>query len=108
MTNERKYFIKAAFRTNLASMCDKLHCLMYDMEEGKCDTVEVMGKVYDIDTISDLINECSRLLSASSGKVTGKEYGRIKEISEARDMMRYKACINSGMSEKRASQAFFG
>lgn len=108
MTNERKYFVKAAFRTNLDSMIIKLHCFEDDMFDGEYDTVEVMGEVYDVDTIGDLIDECSRLLLVSSGRVTGREYGRIKEISEARDMMRYKACINSGMSEKRASQAFFG
>lgn len=106
---ERKYFVKAAYRTNLDTMITKLHCFKYDMEDGEYDTVEVMGKTYDIDTIYDLIDECQVLLGkANFGKVTGREYGRIKAISDARDVMRYSTCIANGMDESKAAYAFLG
>ena len=106
---ERKYFVKAAYRTNLDTMITKLECFDYDMRDGEYETVEVMGKVYDVVTIDELINECRDLLSkANFGKVTGREYGRIKEISDARDMMRYCTCLAKGMDESKAANAFLG
>lgn len=106
---ERKYFVKAAFRTNLETMITKLKCFEYDMIDGEYKTVEVMGKTYDLDTIGDLIDECRVLLGkANWGKVTGKEYGRIKAISDARDLMRYATCLEKGMDESKASYAFLG
>lgn len=104
---ERKYFVKSGMRTNLDSMITKLHCFRYDMQDGEYDTVNVMGKTYDADTIWELIQECADLLGkANFGKVTGKEYGRIKYISEYRDMLRYATCIAKGMDESRAQYAF--
>ena len=106
---ERKYFVKSAYRANLASMITKLHCFVYDMRDGEYKTVEVMGKVYDEITIGDLIEECRELLGkANWGKVTGREYGRIKAISNARDIMRYSTCIAKGMDESKAAYAFMG
>lgn len=103
---ERKYFVKAAYRTNLDSMLTKVHCIDNDMREGEYDTVEIMGKVYDVVTIDELIDELRKLITLSWGKVTGKEYGRIKAISEYRDMMRYATCIAKGMDESKAAYAF--
>lgn len=106
---ERKYFVKAAYRTNLDSMLTKLHCISYDMEEGEYDTVNLMGKVYDIDTIEDFKDEVRDLLGCANwGKVTGKQYGRIKAISEYRDWMRYNTCLAKGMDESKAAYAFLG
>lgn len=107
--DERKYFVKAAFRTNLDSMITKLQCFEDDMQDGKRDTVKVMGVTYDIFTIGDFIEECRELLyAAEGGKVTGKQYGRIKAISDTRDAMRYSACVANGMSESKAANAFLG
>lgn len=106
MTNERKYFVKAAYRTNLDSMLTKVECLAYDMWDGEYDSIEIMGKTYDVVTIEELKDELRNLITVSYGKVTGKEYGRIKYISEYRDQMRYATCIAKGMSEERAAYAF--
>ena len=106
---ERKYFVKAAYRANLDSMLTKLHCISYDMEAGEYDTITLMGKVYDIETIEDFKDEVRELLGyANWGKVTGKQYGRIKAISDARDWMRYNTCISKGMDESKAAYAFMG
>ena len=106
---ERKYWVKASYRTNLDSFITKCHCIRYDMEDGEYDEIELLGKKYDIETIYDLIDECQHLLGiANCGRVTGKEYGRIKRISEFRDCQRYATCIANGMSEDKASYAFLG
>lgn len=103
---ERKYYVKAAYRTNLDSMLTKVECYDYDMRDGEYDTVEIMGKIYDVVTIEELKDELRRLIYVSSGKVTGKEYGRIKAISDYRDLIRYSTCIAKGMDESRAAYAF--
>ncbi len=109
MIEERKYWVKATYRTNLDTFITKCHCIRYDMEDGEYDEIELIGKRYNIDTIANLIEECQELLSSACfGKVTGREYGRIKEISEFRDYQRYATCIASGMSEEKASYAFLG
>lgn len=106
---ERKYFVKSAYRANLDSMITKLQVCEYEMRDGEYSSVKVLGKVYDKITIYDLIEECQELLGkANWGKVTGKEYGRIKAISNERDMMRYNTCIAKGMSESKAAYAFLG
>ena len=103
---ERKYFVKSAYRTNLDSLLTKVHCIDDDMREGKYDTVEIMGKMYDVVTIDELIDELRNLINLSYGKVTGKEYARIKAISEYRDLLRYATCIANGMDECKAAYAF--
>lgn len=103
---QRKYFVKAGWRTNLDTMLTKVECIDYDMRDGEYDSVEIMGKVYDVVTIEELKDELRHLISVSYGKVTGKEYGRIKAISEYRDMIRYATCIAKGMDESRAAYAF--
>lgn len=109
MAEERKYWVKASYRTNLDSFITKCHCIRYDMEDGKYDEITLMGKRYDIDTIWELIEECQMLLGqANCGRVTGKEFGRIKQISEFRDYQRYATCLARGMSEEKASYSFLG
>jgi hypothetical protein len=106
---ERKYWVKASYRTNLDTFITKCYCIRYEMEDGEYDEIELLGKKYDIETIYDLIDECQQLLGiANCGKVTGREYGRIKQISEFRDYQRYATCIANGMSEDKASYAFLG
>lgn len=103
---ERKYFVKAAWRTNLDTMLTKVECYDYDMRDGEYDSIEIMGKTYDVVTIEELKDELRRLINVSYGKVTGKEYGRIKAISEYRDLIRYSTCIAKGMDEQKAAYAF--
>ena len=107
MSNERKYWVKQNMRFNLDSMHDHVWCLIYDMEDGLYDTVELLGEQMDVDRLYELKDELEELSVKAWGKVTGKEYGRIKEISDERNLIRYAMCINSGMSESDASLAFF-
>ena len=106
---ERKYFVKSGWIFNLESMDDRLMCLIYDAEEGNLTfPVEIAGTVCrDEDDIYALKEECNRLeWTAKSGKVTGKEYGRIKEIVTWRVSARYARCLASGMSERDAGLCF--
>lgn len=103
---ERKYYVKPGWRTNLDTMLTKVELYDYDMRDGEYDSIEIMGKVYDVVTIEQLENELRHLISVSFGKVTGKEYARIKFISEYRDQLRYATCISKGMSESKAAYAF--
>ena len=106
--DERKYWVKMNWRTNLDSMYTSLCCILYDMEDGITETVEIMGKEMDYDAVWDFREEVGDLLSkATVGKVTGKEYGRIKAISDERNMWRYSKCLAAGMSENEAALAFF-
>ena len=109
MKEERKYYCNESMKFNLDSMHTHLQCLRYDMRDGVItDPVEICGRWVDINTIDDLIEEVEDLLSkAMWGKVTGKEYGRIKAIRDERNMMRYERCLANGMSERDARYAFF-
>lgn len=109
MAEVRKYWVKESWRFNLESMNDKLHCIGYDVEDGKLDfPFEVAGTtINDFDDLDNLREECAKLRDiAWRGKVTGKEYGRIKEIVNWRVIQRYCTCINAGMSESDAGQCF--
>jgi hypothetical protein len=106
---QRKYRVKMSWIFNLESMQDRLWCIEYDIEEGKIQLpIEVAGKqIKDIDELADLREECSDLeWTAKSGKVTGKEYGRIKQIVEWRVNARYMTCMANGMSERDAGACF--
>lgn len=109
MANEvRKYYCNNSMKFNLDSMYTHLKCIQYDFEDGVIrGEIEICGRKVDIDTIGDLIEEVGDLLGkATWGKVTGREYGRIKAISEERQMIRYMTCLNAGMSERDAGYAF--
>lgn len=108
MKEERKYFVKQNWIFNLESMHDRIWCLIYDIEDGKCESVHLLGKDMTIGDLYALMNECDDLAwKAHRGKVTGKEYGRIKAISDERNMMRYATCLANGDSEEDAGMAFF-
>ena len=109
MVEVRKYRVKTDWIFNLESMNDKLWCIIYDIEDGKIQLpIEIAGtKINDEDDVYALKEECNELeWIAKSGKVTGKEYGRIKQIVEWRVMARYCRCLESGMSEKDAGMCF--
>lgn len=104
-----KVRIKESWIFNLESMDDKLHCIKYDLEDGKISfPLTIAGtKIKDFDDLNDLICECETLqLIAKSGKVTGKEYGRIKDIVNWRVEQRYFRCLANGMKEKDAGVCF--
>lgn len=109
MKQERKYWVKTSWIFNLESMNDHVHCIIYDVEDGKVDfPFEVAGKeMRSIEDLEALLDECYKLeWTAKSGKVTGKEYGRIKEIVNYRVFARYARCLASGMDEARAGECF--
>ncbi len=104
----RKYYVNAGMRTNLETMLTKIELLEYDMIDNTIHSVELMDKVYDLDNIGELKDELRSLITLAYDKVTGKEYGRIKQISDYRDCMRYATCIDNGLSEEDSSYAFLG
>lgn len=103
---ERKYPLKESYRFNLESMNDTLWCIEYDIRDGKLKfPFDVAGRmIKDEDDLEDLRNECYELLYHT--KVTGKEYGRVKEIVAWRVQQRYARCLASGMSEADAGRCF--
>lgn len=110
MANEvRKYWVKAGMRTNLDSMNTSLELIMYDMEDGLYSEVEIMGRKMTMIEVDNFRSEVLDLLQkATWGKVTGREYGRIKRISDERDMWRYQRNVAAGQSEDVLSECFIG
>ena len=109
MAQERKYRVKEGWIFNLEAMHDKLHCIGYDLDDGTIKgPITILGyTIADSDDIQPLIDECSDLeWAAKSRKVTGKEYGRIKEIAEWRVNQRYATCLANGMDEAKAGACF--
>ena len=106
---ERKYRVKESWIFNLESMHDKLYCLEYDIEDGKLAfPFEVAGKtINSLDDLEDLRHESDELeWAAKSRKVTGREYGRIRDIVAWRVNARYGACLQAGMAENEAGKCF--
>jgi len=106
---ERKYWIKQSWIFNIESMQDRLMCIEYDIEEGKLQfPLEICGRqINDYDDLQQLREDAERLeWTAKSGKVTGKEFGEIKEMVIWRVNQRYARCIASGMDENRAGMCF--
>ena len=109
MSEVRKYFVKGSWIFNLESMDDKLHVILYSLEDDELEfPITIAGTVVsDFDDMYALIEECDMLqMIAKSRKVTGKEYGRIKEIVSWRVDQRYLRCLASGMSERDAGECY--
>lgn len=109
MAEVRKYFVKTSWIFNLESMNDKIWCIIYDTQDGVLKfPFEVAGTEIneedDLFRLKDEVNELERI--AKSRKVTGKEYGRIKEIVNWRVNQRYMTCIAKGMSDYQAGACF--
>lgn len=106
--NERKYFIKESWQFNLESMHDKIWCLIYDIQDHKIELpFTVAGKTINSEgDMYDLMNEVDDLLGAARHKVTGREYGRIREVVAWRVNARYTTCMANGMSEADAGLCF--
>lgn len=106
---EKKYFVKEGWIFNLESMDDKIHCIMIDIEEGTLQfPLEIANtKINSYEDLEKLLEEANDLeWKAKSGRVTGKQYGRISEIVNWRVMQRYVRCIEAGMEESKAAGCF--
>lgn len=109
MAEVRKYFVKRSWIFNLESMHDKIWCIIYDIRDGEIELpIEVAGKVInDEEDLHELMEEAENLeWAAKSRKVTGKEYGRIKDLVSWRVNQRYARCMASGMDERKAGACF--
>ena len=90
-------------------MHDKLWCIIYDMRDGIIDyPVEIAGTICkNEDDVQGILDEAYELeWAAKSRKVTGREYGRIKEMVEWRVYQRYATCMANGMSDRNAGASF--
>jgi hypothetical protein len=105
-STERKYYVKSNWWFNLDSMNTKIYCLIDDIQEGKYEYIWLMGKKMGIKELISFQLEIHDLMKYQGYKVTGKQYGRIKAISDERNMMRYATCLAKGMNEEDAGYAF--
>jgi len=105
---EKRYPVKESYLFNLESMHDKIFCLMYDIRDGKIATPFVVAKktINDEGDLWELLDEAETLRSKASHPVSGKDYGRIKEIVSWRVEQRYARCMASGMSEAEAGKCW--
>ena len=105
----KTYYVKGSWIFNLEAMHDKLHCIIYDMEDGNIQTpFEIAGTpINSEDDVYELRERAEQLeWIAKSRKVPGKEYGEIKRLVEWRVTQRYLSCLMGGMSEERAGRCF--
>lgn len=105
----KTYYVKGSWIFNLEAMHDKLWCMIYDIRDGKLACpFEAAGKTITCEEdLEELLDESFELeWIAKSRKVTGKEYGRIKEIVNWRVMQRYMTCLANGMDESDAGACF--
>lgn len=106
----KKYFVNHNMRTNL----DSTHCMienaLFDIRNDDIKSFTFLGKVYTYDNYDELYDfklELEELIFKAWYRVDGKTYGRIKAISDERNIIRYSICISKGMSEQDAALAFF-
>jgi hypothetical protein len=106
----KRYMVKESWIFNLESMHDKIWCMIEDVREGKIALpIKVAGKVINSEDDLDALQEEAEALewaAKRSSGVTGKEYGRIKDIVAWRVEARYAACMAGGMSEAEAGRCF--
>ena len=98
----KKYYVKQNYRTNLDSMLVRVMNLIDDIRYGEFETVELMGETMDEDRLEAFRDELEDLIAKADYPVCGKDYGRIKAISDARDTIRYANCMANGMRETNA------
>lgn len=103
----KKYFVKMNYRFNLDSMRIHVMNLIDDIRDGNFKTVELMGETMDEYRLKAFKDEIEDLMSKMYYPVCGKDYGRIKAISDERNMIRYITCTTKGMDESDAGSCFF-
>lgn len=79
---------------NLDSMRTKLLNEQYEQPERE-DELQV--RIDEVETLLEKMH---------FGRVTQSEWNRIQEIVAERQMQRYVTCLNSGMDERDAAEAF--
>ena len=107
MTQVKKYYVKQNYLFNLDSMRVHVMNLVDDIRDGKFETVELMGETMDEYRLEEFKEEIEGLMWKAWYPVCGKDYGRIKSISDERNRIRYATCIANGMSESDAGSCFF-
>ena len=107
MKQTKKYPVKMNYRFNLDSMRTHVLNLLDDIRDGKFRTVKLMGEAMDEERLEAFKDELEELMSKAYYPVCGKDYARIKEISDTRNMIRYARCLSYGMHESDASSCFF-
>lgn len=93
-----KYYpVSERIAFGLESMYEKARYMM------ECEYPD--GNITDdeYDRWEALSEECERLMHRDW--LSGKDYGRAKQITVDREWMRYNRCLASGMSEREAGQA---
>ena len=107
MTQVKKYYVKQNYRFNMDSMRVHVMNLIDDIRDGKFETVELMGETMDEYRLEAFREELEDLMAKAYYPVCGKDYGRIKAISDERNMIRYSTCMAKGMDESEAGFCFF-
>ena len=93
----KHYPVSERIEFGLESMYEHAHYMMEcEYPDGK-----ITGEEYDF--WSDTAEECERLMHR--GWLSGKDYGRAKEITTKREWIRYNRCLAAGMSERDAGRA---
>ena len=107
MKRVKKYRVKLNYVFNMDSMRTHVMNLIDDIRDGKIETVELMGETMDEYSLEQFKEELEDLIFKANYPVSGKAYGRIKAISDARNMIRYITCKANGMDEIDADSCFF-
>ena len=107
MVQVKKYYVKQNYRFNMDSMRVHVMNLIDDIRDGEFETVDLMGETMDEYRLEEFKEEIEDLLTKAWHPVCGKDYGRIKAISDERNMIRYVTCKAKGMDESDAGYCFF-
>ena len=107
MKQIKKYYVKHNCKFNMDSMLTHVMNLIDDIRDGKFETVELMGETMDEDRLEAFREELEDLMTKADYPVCSKDYGRIKSISDERNMIQYATCMAQGMDESDASSCFF-
>jgi hypothetical protein len=100
---EKRYFLKSAWRTNLDTFHTKCQVIIYGFEADEYKEYDGKDYYYWLDRHEEIL----KLIDNSwDGKACGKDYNRIHELSDERNLMRYITNINNGMDEDKASKSF--
>ena len=104
----KTYYCNSSMKTNLDTMYHRAKNLEYDFERGiQTEKVYIDGAYQNFDTISDLVDELYDLWDkAMYGKVSGKEYGRIKQLQIENQNWRYEKNIKAGRTPAEAMYSY--
>lgn len=99
IVNGVKYYpVSERIQFGLESMYEKARYMI------ECEYTDGKLTSEERDKWEALAEECETLMS-NRGWLSGKDYGRAKQITTDREWMRYNRCIAAGMSERDAGYA---